>query len=199
MTDSCLLWASRPVQLVHQAISLENLLIVFLSMGSRSTLSRCGKFWPYRDLATFDLVQMWQLLFQFLLHLCCLWNSLLQVSENTNWQWLVLRETYSWCKSLTWIQLWVVDGQKSYLFVMFQCVLISFSASSARTSMSFLKTWKGKVKLIQKKKWKWMLSTSESDTKAKWKVKVIHKWKWYKSESDATVKHSNRMLQKKEN
>ena len=95
LTDPCLLWASRPVQLVHQAISLENLLIVFLSMGSRSTLSRCGKFWPYRDLVTFDLVQMWQLLFQFLLHLCCLWNSLLQVSENSNWQWLlVLRETY---------------------------------------------------------------------------------------------------------
>ena len=44
-----------------------------------------------------------------------------------------------------------------------------------------------------------MLSKSESDTKAKWKVKVIQVWKWYKSEGDAKVKHNNRMLKKKEN
>ena len=34
---------------------------------------------------SFDLVQMRQLLFQLLLHLCRLWNSLLQVSENSAW------------------------------------------------------------------------------------------------------------------
>ena len=113
MSDLCLLWASRPVQLVHQTICLENLLIENRKQISIFITSK-ELVWPCPDVATaFPTSSASRPSLKF--SPSGLWKFDLTIIDG---QW-----SYLWYKSLTEIWRWVVDWKETCLW----CSNVSWS------------------------------------------------------------------------